>query len=104
MKGKKVASGTNLIVCPASREIYLEALKKGLVRIFAEAGATVLPPGYGVNGDHPGRHLAKDERCLTTGCPGLLPEGHESEIYVASPATAAATALSGSICEPAHYL
>lgn len=102
LKGKKVHPTVRLLVVPASRQIYLDALREGLISIFLEAGGTLLPPGCGpCLGAHQGV-LAPGERCLSTsnrnfkgrmGC-------NEAEIYLASPATVAASALSGAITDP----
>jgi homoaconitate hydratase family protein len=102
LKEKHVHAGSRLIVLPASRSIMLEAVKDGTIATFVEAGAMVLPPGCGpCLGAHQGV-LAPGERCLSTanrnfkgrmGC-------KEAEIYLASPATVAASALEGRIVSP----
>jgi len=102
LRKKKVARGTRLLVLPASRQIYQDALQEGLMDIFIRAGALILPPGCGpCLGAHMGV-LAPGERCVSTanrnfkgrmGCT-------EAEIYLASPATAAATAIHGVITDP----
>lgn len=102
LKGKKVHPNVRLLILPASRQIYLDALKEGLINIFLEAGGTILPPGCGpCLGAHQGV-LAPGERCLSTsnrnfkgrmGC-------NEAEIYLASPATVAVSAVFGSITDP----
>jgi homoaconitase/3-isopropylmalate dehydratase large subunit len=104
LKGKRVHAGSRLLVLPASRSIMLEALKDGTISTLVEAGAIVLPPGCGpCLGAHQGV-LAPGERCLSTanrnfkgrmGC-------REAEIYLASPATVAASALRGKIVDPRH--
>jgi len=100
IKGNKVNPGCRLLVYPASRAVYLESLKKGHIRILAEAGAMILPPGFGAHSRIP---LAEGERCLTTECAPLDPSAREL-VYVGSPATAAATAINAAITEPARYL
>jgi len=102
LKGKTVHPSTRLLVLPASRQIYLEAMNEGVLDILAKAGGVILPPGCGpCLGAHQGA-LAPGERCLSTanrnfkgrmGC-------KEAEIYLASPATVAATALTGKITDP----
>jgi 3-isopropylmalate/(R)-2-methylmalate dehydratase large subunit len=102
LKGKTVHPNVRLLVLPASRKIYLDALKEGLIKTFIEAGGTVLPPGCGpCLGAHQGV-LAPGERCLSTsnrnfkgrmGC-------NEAEIYLASPATVAISAVQGKITDP----
>jgi len=102
LRGKRVASGVRLIVCPASRAIYLKAVEKGLVTIFVEAGGLVLPPGCGpCVGIHQGI-LAKNEVVLSTQNRNFQGRmgNPESSIYLASPATTAASALSGHITDP----
>jgi homoaconitate hydratase family protein/3-isopropylmalate dehydratase small subunit len=102
LKGKKISKGFQLNVIPASREIYLAAIKEGLITDLVEAGANVLTPSCGP--------------CLGTG-QGIPANGHtvistanrnfpgrmgnkEASIYLASPATVAVSALSGSITDP----
>jgi len=106
LKGRKIASGTRLIVGPASRAVYKAALKEGLLDIFIDAGGLILPPGCGpCVGVHHGV-LADGERCLSTQNRNFKGRmgNPESEIYLASPATAAATALAGRIADPREVL
>ena len=102
LKGKKINPGVRLLVLPASRTILQSAIKEGLIEIFIEAGAVLLPPGCGpCLGAHQGV-LAPGEVCISTsnrnfkgrmGC-------RDSEIYLASPSTVAASALTGRITCP----
>jgi len=106
LKGKSRHPQTRLLVVPASKEIYLEALKEGLIENFLEAGAAVMPPGCGpCVGVHQGI-LADGEACLSTqnrNFQGRMGNPNGS-IYLASPATAVATAIEGKIADPRKYL
>ncbi len=102
LKGRKIARGLRLIVFPATQKIYLDAMKEGLLEIFIEAGAVVSTPTCGpCLGGHMGV-LAKGERALATTNRNFVGRmGHpESEVYLASPEVAAATALAGVIADP----
>ncbi|MFC1726554.1 3-isopropylmalate dehydratase large subunit [candidate division KSB1 bacterium] len=106
LKGKKVNPDTRLIVVPASRAVFGEALKLGLLDIFNDAGASINNPGCGpCVGVHQGA-LADGEICLSTqnrNFKGRMgnPEGF---IYLSSPATAAASAITGKITDPREFL
>lgn len=103
MKGHKVADGVRVIVIPATQNIYLQCIKEGLTEIFIEAGAIVSTPTCGpCLGGHMGI-LAAGERAVSTSNRNFVGRmGHtESEIYLASPAVAAASAVKGYIADPA---
>lgn len=106
LKGRRVHPETRLVIIPASREIQLEALRRGYIETFIEAGASVGTPGCG---PCIGRHfgvLAPGERALTTmnrNFTGRMGDP-TAEIYLGSPATVAASALTGHITDPRHYL
>lgn len=102
LKGRKVAKGVRVIVIPATQKIYLEALEAGFIKTFIEAGATVSTPTCGpCLGGYMGI-MASGERSVATtnrnfvGRMGAI----DSEIYLASPAVAAASAIAGKIANP----
>ncbi|WP_432662397.1 3-isopropylmalate dehydratase large subunit [Wukongibacter baidiensis] len=102
LDGKKVAKGIRTIVFPATQKIYLQALKEGLIEIFVKAGAVVSTPTCGpCLGGHMGI-LAEGERAVATTNRNFVGRmGHpESEVYLASPEVAAASALTGEITNP----
>ncbi len=104
LEGKKVAKGLRLIVLPATPSIWSEALDRGFLKIFADAGAVIGPPTCGpCLGGHMGI-LAKGERALSTTNRNFVGRmGHpESEVYLASPAIAAASAVLGRIGSPSE--
>ncbi len=102
LKGKKVAKGLRVIVFPATQQIYLKALREGLIEQLIEAGVVVSTPTCGpCLGGHMGI-LASGERAIATTNRNFVGRmGHpESEVYLASPAVAAASALTGRISNP----
>jgi len=104
LKGKHVKSGVRVIVIPATQKIYLEAMEAGFVKTFIEAGAIVSTPTCGpCLGGYMGV-LAAGERCISTTNRNFVGRmGHvDSEVYLASPAVAAASALTGYITDPAE--
>ncbi len=102
LKGKKVNPRVRTIVFPATQKIYLQAMREGLLEVFIEAGAIVSTPTCGpCLGGHMGI-LAKGERALATTNRNFVGRmGHpESEVYLSSPAVAAASAVTGKISSP----
>ena len=102
MRGHRVADGVRAIVIPATQRIWLQALEEGLLKTFVEAGCVVSPPTCGpCLGGHMGI-LAMNERCVATTNRNFVGRmGHvESEVYLASPAVAAASAIAGRITAP----
>ncbi|HAE87501.1 TPA: 3-isopropylmalate dehydratase large subunit [Candidatus Marinimicrobia bacterium] len=105
MKGKKVARGVRMIVVPATSDIWRQANREGLLDIFMEAGATVSAPTCGAClGGHMGI-LAAGERCVSSTNRNFVGRmgSPESEVYLASPATVAASAIAGKIVNPNAY-
>lgn len=104
LKGRHVKEGLRVIVIPATQAIYLQAMEEGLLKIFIEAGAIVSTPTCGpCLGGHMGI-LAAGERAVSTTNRNFVGRmGHvDSEIYLASPAVAAASAVTGRISEPSE--
>ncbi len=104
LKGRKVADNIRCIVIPATQAVYLEAMEKGLLKIFIEAGAIVSTPTCGpCLGGHMGILAAKERAVSTTNRNFVGRMGHtDSEIYLASPAVAAASAVMGKLSEPSE--
>jgi len=102
LQGKQVHSETRCIIIPGSQRVYLEALREGLIETFIEAGAVVSTPTCGpCIGGHMGV-LAAGERCLSTTNRNFVDRmgSPKSELYLASPAVAAASAILGRIASP----
>lgn len=106
LKGRKVAKNVRVIVIPATQKIYLEAMEMGLLKIFIESGAVVSTPTCGpCLGGYMGI-LAKGERAVATTNRNFVGRmGHtESEVYLASPAVAAASAVTGYLTDPCRLM
>ena len=106
LRGRKIAPSLRLIVIPATQEIYRQALIEGLFDIFLSAGAVISPPTCGpCLGGHMGV-LAEGERALATTNRNFRGRmGHaQSEVYLSSPAVAAASAVRGWICHPEEVM
>ena len=102
LKGRKIADGVRCIVIPGTQKIYLQAMREGLAEIFIEAGAVFSTPTCGpCLGGHMGV-LGKGERAVSTTNRNFVGRmGHpESEVYLASPAVAAASAVAGCLADP----
>ena len=102
MKGRKIAKGLRVIIIPATQKIYLDAMEAGFIKTFIEAGAIVSTPTCGpCLGGYMGI-LAEGEKCVSTTNRNFVGRmGHvTSEIYLASPAVAAASAITGKISCP----
>ena len=106
MKGRKVAKGLRVIIIPATQAIYLQAMEEGLLKTFIESGAIVSTPTCGpCLGGHMGILAAGERAVATTNRNFVGRMGHvESEVYLASPAVAAASAITGKISGPAEVM
>lgn len=106
LKGKKVAGHVRCIVIPATQNIYLTAMKEGLLEIFINAGCSVSTPTCGpCLGGHMGILAAGERTVATTNRNFVGRMGHpESEVYLASPYVAAASAVAGRIAQPADVV
>ncbi|MGC8961424.1 MAG: 3-isopropylmalate dehydratase large subunit [Candidatus Bathyarchaeia archaeon] len=106
LKGRRVHGGVRLIVTPASRKVYLDALKEGVLELLAKAGAVITNPTCGACvGTHLGI-LGPGETCISTSNRNFIGRmgARDSKVYLASPATVAASALEGKITDPRRYL
>jgi len=102
LKGKKVHPGVRCIIIPGTQQVYLDALAEGLIEIFIKAGAVVSPPTCGpCLGGHMGV-LGDGERCISTTNRNFVGRmgSPKSEVYLANPAVAAASAIMGRIASP----
>lgn len=106
MDGKHIHSGVRCIVIPATQKIYMDAMKKGLLEIFINAGCAVSTPTCGpCLGGHMGILAAGERAVATTNRNFVGRMGHpDSEVYLASPAVAAASAITGKISQPSEIM
>ena len=106
LKGKKVNENVRCIVIPATQNVYLQCVREGLAEIFVEAGAVFSTPTCGpCLGGHMGILAAEEKAISTTNRNFVGRMGHPtSEVYLASPYVAAASAIAGYICTPEEVL
>ncbi len=106
MAGKQIADSIRLVIIPASTKVLLAAMEKGYIQTLLNAGLHCLTPGCApCLGAHQGV-IASGESCITTSSrnfPGRMGNS-KGEVYVASPATAAAVALKGHLCDPREVM
>ena len=105
LKGKKVANRVRVMVVPATQKIFMQCIKEGLLEIFVEAGCAVNTPSCGpCMGGHMGV-MAKGEKCVSTTNRNFVGRMGDTQslIYLASPETAAASAIAGYIANPEKF-
>lgn len=102
LRGRHVAQHVRLLVAPASRLVYQQAVRSGVLETLVDAGATVLPPGCGPCFGGHGGLLGPGERCIGTHNRNFVGRmgSPQAEIYLASPVTVAASAVAGHIADP----
>jgi 3-isopropylmalate/(R)-2-methylmalate dehydratase large subunit len=106
VRGRRVASGVRFIVTPASQTVYRDMVASGAVQVLIEAGAMIAPPTCGAcGGGHMGV-LGPDETCITSTTRNFKGRMGDpsSKVFMASPATVAASALTGVITDPREFL
>ena len=105
IKGRKIADGIKMFVTPASKQVYEQALKAGYIEEFMRAGAIVTSPGCGAC---LGRHMGvldDNDVCVSTSNRNFTGRmgSPKAQIYLASPATAVASAIAGKLADPRKY-
>jgi 3-isopropylmalate dehydratase large subunit len=106
LKNERVHPDVRLIITPASQEVYLQAMQEGLIEIFVKAGGAITAPACGICfGGHSGL-LAPGEVCISTSNRNYMGRmgSPKAEIYLASPATVAVSAIEGKIMDPAYRM
>ena len=106
LKGKELASGVRLLVAPASKKDQNSAKDEGIMKVFEDAGATILPNSCGICAGYGSERLDEDVICISStarnfqGRMGALSSG----VYLGSPYTVAASAITGCITDPRHFI
>jgi 3-isopropylmalate/(R)-2-methylmalate dehydratase large subunit len=106
LKGRKVASGTRLLIAPASARAAEQAAAEGTLEVLTEAGASILPTGCGACAGYGGALLPEDEVCIASTARNFKGRmgATSSQVYLASPYTVAAAAVTGRIGDPRELL
>lgn len=105
MKGKFVAKGTRLLVIPASRRIYSEALKLGYIKTLHDSGAIITSPGCGACGAHDSGIITDGEVCISSSTRNMNGRmGPGGKVYLGSSSVVAAAAIAGHITDPREFL
>jgi 3-isopropylmalate/(R)-2-methylmalate dehydratase large subunit len=105
LRGRKVADGTRLLVTPASRQVYLDATRAGYTEILLEAGASITAPGCGACPGGLGGVIGAGEVCISSTNRNFRGRmgSSESEVYLGSPASVVAAAVTGEIVDPRNF-
>jgi 3-isopropylmalate/(R)-2-methylmalate dehydratase large subunit len=105
LRGRTIAADSRLVVTPASRQVYLRAVKAGLIEVFLEAGADITAPGCGACPGGNGSVFSAGEACISSGHrnPPDGEEGEQAPVYLGSAATVAASAVAGRIADPREF-
>ncbi len=106
IEGRRVADNCRMVIAPASAEISRKATEEGLMGIFLDAGATIVPAGCGACWGAGAGLVANGEVCITSSTENFKGRmgGHDAQIYLASPASVAASAITGQITDPRRFL
>ena len=104
MRGRHVFHDVRMYIVPASRNVFMEALDKGFVKTLSDSGAIFMNPGCGICMDIHQRMMEPGERAMTTShCSHIFDSDSSNDIYLVSPATAAASAIEGVVADPRKY-
>ncbi|MGC6390899.1 MAG: 3-isopropylmalate dehydratase large subunit [Alphaproteobacteria bacterium] len=105
LRGQKVAQGVKLLVAPASRKEQAEAEQEGIMQIFRDAGATILPNACGICAGYGNNRLENHEVCISSTARNFKGRmgGPDAQVYLSSPLTVASSAIAGKIYDPRHF-